>query len=983
MALMVGEIQALITADASKFKQETDKALATGKKFRSDASRPVEINGDGKPFADTLNKADANWMKTVQSIGGKHAALTADDKVSPVLKAVNAQDLPDKSVALNADDNASPAVDKIKREQIPAKKVPVEVDDQTAEGTAKIGESLTKWAAGLGLGALIAKGIATGLDISDARTALQNQMGLSTQDAERYGALAGKVYADGFAESRDQVVEAISSASSNFAGFMQLTEDAQDAVAKAGIRIANVFGQDVTGVMRAAGAMVASHLAPDIQTAMDTITTGLQSAANKSDDLLDTFNEYSPFFAKVGLSASESLGLMNAAILAGARDSDQAADAIKEFTLRATDGSATTADGFNSIGLSAQEMSAAIAAGGDSAHGAFIKTLAGLQSIQDPLERNRIGVELMGSQWEDAFNNALPAMDLTKIGMDNIAGSTDRLHTSSSQMFSVIMRGFQEWAPAVGGVVLALGALPGAFGTVKDVATSTWEKVTTGLTNLNSKMGSGWKTAGLLAGGFGVAGLAAAAVSIGIGELVDQNERAAQAEAEHQQRVQALAAALRESNGAIDDNVRAIAAKNLAETQVEGGKTMLEIARETGVALPDLTDAYLGNADAIERVRAAGNKWAADQLNGAGSGEDAMSRARTIADYTSKVNGLNGEFNDGVQAEKNLAAATKEGNSAQQQAAAATEHHTQALKELQDLQLGFADKNLAYRSSVAQLGDAQQRLADATKAQADALKAHGKNSAEYKQASADAAEASRGAESAMLGEVRAAGELAKAENAGKDQKVIDAAVTKAQTAEIIKLAEASGNHAPLALRQMIASLDATSLAALGVTRKVTNTGDAIYELPDGKTVTIKASDFASGTLDNVANKVNSLHDKTVTVKVKADMAGFYHSVNAAGQQFGVPFYAKGTDYHPGGLAVVGEHGPELLNLPKGSQVIPAAPTRDLMRPSVSSTTSTATSTTHTDRSRHVTYNIEQGLAPHEVVRVIKRYEAEQMALYGP
>ena len=35
---------------------------------------------------------------------------------------------------------------------------------------------------------------------------------------------------------------------------------------------------------------------------------------------------------------------------------------------------------------------------------------------------------------------------------------------------------------------------------------------------------------------------------------------------------------------------------------------------------------------------------------------------------------------------------------------------------------------------------------------------------------------------------------------------------------------------------------------------------------------------------------------------------------------GVPGYANGTNFHPGGLAVVGERGPELLNLPRGSQV---------------------------------------------------------------
>jgi phage-related tail protein len=37
----------------------------------------------------------------------------------------------------------------------------------------------------------------------------------------------------------------------------------------------------------------------------------------------------------------------------------------------------------------------------------------------------------------------------------------------------------------------------------------------------------------------------------------------------------------------------------------------------------------------------------------------------------------------------------------------------------------------------------------------------------------------------------------------------------------------------------------------------------------------------------------------------------------------VPAFAKGTMSAPGGLAWVGEQGPELVNLPRGSQVIPA------------------------------------------------------------
>lgn len=41
-------------------------------------------------------------------------------------------------------------------------------------------------------------------------------------------------------------------------------------------------------------------------------------------------------------------------------------------------------------------------------------------------------------------------------------------------------------------------------------------------------------------------------------------------------------------------------------------------------------------------------------------------------------------------------------------------------------------------------------------------------------------------------------------------------------------------------------------------------------------------------------------------------------------------FAVGTRYAPGGMALVGERGPEMINLPRGSQVIPAAQTAKMM-----------------------------------------------------
>jgi hypothetical protein len=63
------------------------------------------------------------------------------------------------------------------------------------------------------------------------------------------------------------------------------------------------------------------------------------------------------------------------------------------------------------------------------------------------------------------------------------------------------------------------------------------------------------------------------------------------------------------------------------------------------------------------------------------------------------------------------------------------------------------------------------------------------------------------------------------------------------------------------------------------------------------------------------------------------LGGFFGSLFGGGSSVGpagsitvgtqsFPKFASGTDFAPGGLSIVGENGPELLNIPRGSQVIP-------------------------------------------------------------
>jgi hypothetical protein len=61
-----------------------------------------------------------------------------------------------------------------------------------------------------------------------------------------------------------------------------------------------------------------------------------------------------------------------------------------------------------------------------------------------------------------------------------------------------------------------------------------------------------------------------------------------------------------------------------------------------------------------------------------------------------------------------------------------------------------------------------------------------------------------------------------------------------------------------------------------------------------------------------------------------NMSNMVSGIGTSVQGASIRGYAVGTRYHPGGLAIVGEEGPELVNLPRGSQVYTNQETQDML-----------------------------------------------------
>nr|WP_274528371.1 phage tail tape measure protein [Paenibacillus piscarius] len=103
----------------------------------------------------------------------------------------------------------------------------------------------------------------------------------------------------------------------------------------------DVFGEDITQSVKASDTMMRNFKVTSEQ-AYNLLAQGAQKGLNKSDELIDTANEYSIYYKTLGYSANEMFNQFAAGLEAGAFNLDKVGDAVKEFGIRIKDGSSAT-----------------------------------------------------------------------------------------------------------------------------------------------------------------------------------------------------------------------------------------------------------------------------------------------------------------------------------------------------------------------------------------------------------------------------------------------------------------------------------------------------------------------------------------------------------------------------------------------------------------------------------------------------------------
>ncbi len=262
-------------------------------------------------------------------------------------------------------------------------------------------------AAAVGVGVL-AVGAANDLDA--AMNQLQASTGITSEQTKKYRDVLEDIYNNGYGDSFADIGDALSQIRQQIGPVVDSWDpSALQSFTESAIALRDTLGYDITESVRAADTMM-EQFGIDGQYAFDLIAKGAQNGLDYSGELIDSINEYSVHFQKMGLYADDMFKIFQAGADSGAFNLDKIGDAVKEMSIRVVDGSDTTRQGFEALGLDADEMAAKFAAGGDSAKEAFQQTIEALDAMEDPLAQNTAGVNLFGTMWEDLGADAVTAL---------------------------------------------------------------------------------------------------------------------------------------------------------------------------------------------------------------------------------------------------------------------------------------------------------------------------------------------------------------------------------------------------------------------------------------------------------------------------------------------------------------------------------------------------------------------------------------------
>ena len=267
------------------------------------------------------------------------------------------------------------------------------------------------------------KGLVTSAsDWTAAMNHFRAATGASFKDMKQYGESAKAVFNEGIGETPLEIAQNMAKIGQN----TKVTGKNLEQLTKSAMALQKTFDWDPNELTRTTDMAYKQWGYSHTQT-MGLLAKGAQMGLDKNQNLLDSMNEYAVHFKKIGMSGEDMIKVFAAVGKQGVFDFDKAGDALKEFSIRAIDGSDSTVGAYVQLGLNADTMAKQIAKGGPTAKRTFATILESIKSVKDPVKQDAIGVALFGTMWEDMGKKAIFALGDTKGSLGDVKGTLSEI----------------------------------------------------------------------------------------------------------------------------------------------------------------------------------------------------------------------------------------------------------------------------------------------------------------------------------------------------------------------------------------------------------------------------------------------------------------------------------------------------------------------------------------------------------------------------
>lgn len=253
--------------------------------------------------------------------------------------------------------------------------------------------------------------------------------GTAAGDMGKYTDIINDIYKSGSGESLTNVSDTMAMVVQQFG---KLNDADLSDITENTLTLEKYFGYDVQEQLRASK-MLVDQFGLSADEAFSMIVQGAQSGLDKNGDLLDSINEYSVHYKQLGYDADDFFNSLLNGTASGTFSVDKLGDAMKEFGIRSKDTANSTTEGFELIGLNADDMRNKFSQGGETAKQAMNETITALFNLDDQVKMNQAGVDLFGTMWEDLGKEGIAALSNVN---GKITESTESLENINKIQFN-------------------------------------------------------------------------------------------------------------------------------------------------------------------------------------------------------------------------------------------------------------------------------------------------------------------------------------------------------------------------------------------------------------------------------------------------------------------------------------------------------------------------------------------------------------------